>query len=515
MMLPYKKLPVRFLIELLSRVTMLMNSIPKKGGIHRIISPRELITGKKLRVPEHHIGQYVQGHTGGNNDTGKERSVDALYIGRADNGSGHVVFKLSTKQRLSVNRVTAITPTADHIKLVEDIAEAENQPEGLEFANINGKVTLDDFIDGINDDNNNDSNASDDDFVHDEEYQKEFNEETRLEKNEGLAVDEDQADAFGNDLQQLVQDPTGRAALKNTRLRPRINGRVVALSHEIQECGSTVDKMKKKKKDNVSFNSGIPTESEQEMDDEETRFFDAISDHPSEPAPGPDPDPDPSPGPDPGVGVNVGDNSSPNSGVNDNNKPAGLDNSFNPDGYWGINAHSTCEYVLNTIASFTNFEPSKSTPQYAFNRGMKEFEELGFDATMKELDDNLIGMGAVRMLKPNEVNKEVWCDALSYLMFLKRKRDGTVKTRGCADGRPQREYISKDDSSSPTVSIYALMASCLMDAIDERKVVTCDILGAFLQFDWPADQDCYLKFENVMVDMICQIDRKYNKNVIR
>jgi hypothetical protein len=69
---------------------------------------------------------------------------------------------------------------------------------------------------------------------------------------------------------------------------------------------------------------------------------------------------------------------------------------------------------------------------------MKEFGELGFDATMKELDDNLIGMGAVRMLEPNEVNKEVWCDALSYLMFLKRKRDGTVKARGCADGRPQR-----------------------------------------------------------------------------
>jgi hypothetical protein len=168
-----------------------------------------------------------------------------LYIGRADNGSGHVVFKLSTKHRVPVNRVTAIKPTADHIKLVEDIAESKNQPEGLEFANINGRVTLDDFIEGINDD---DSNASDDDFVHEEEYQKEFNEETRLEKNEGLAVDEDQTDAFGNDLQQLVQDPTDIPALKNTRLRPRINGRGVALTHEIQECGSTMDKMKKKKK---------------------------------------------------------------------------------------------------------------------------------------------------------------------------------------------------------------------------------------------------------------------------
>jgi hypothetical protein len=67
--------------------------------------------------------------------------------------------------------------------------------------------------------------------------------------------------------------------------------------------------MMKKKKDKVSSNSGIPTESEQEMDDEETRFFDAISDHPSEPAPGSDPDPEPSPDPDPGVGVNMDDNS--------------------------------------------------------------------------------------------------------------------------------------------------------------------------------------------------------------
>jgi hypothetical protein len=99
-------------------------------------------------------------------------------------------------------------------------------------------------------------------------------------------------------------------------------------------------------------------------------------------------------------------------------------------------------------------------------------------------------------------------------MFLKRKRDGTVKAIGCADGRPQREYITKDESSSPKVSLYALMASCLMDTIDDRKVVTCDIPGAFLQADWPADQDCYLKFENVMVDMICQICPKYKNNVI-
>jgi hypothetical protein len=118
------------------------------------------------------------------------------------------------------------------------------------------------------------------------------------------------------------------------------------------------------------------------------------------------------------------------------------------------------------------------------------------------------------MLNPSEINKTIHYEALNYLMFLKRKRCGKIKARGCADGRPQREYISKDESSSPTVYIYAVMMSYLMDAIEGRKVATCDIPGAFLQADWPKDRDCYLKFEGAMVSMICGIDPKYKKNVV-
>jgi len=38
---------------------------------------------------------------------------------------------------------------------------------------------------------------------------------------------------------------------------------------------------------------------------------------------------------------------------------------------------------------------------------------------------------------------------LRYLMFIKEKRDGAVKVRGCADGRPQWQYTNKEDASSP------------------------------------------------------------------
>ena len=57
-------------------------------------------------------------------------------------------------------------------------------------------------------------------------------------------------------------------------------------------------------------------------------------------------------------------------------------------------------------------------------------------------------------------------------MFLKRNRSAKMKGRGCADGRPQRNYITKEESSATTVSVYALIGFCVMDALDDRKVIT-------------------------------------------
>jgi hypothetical protein len=72
--------------------------------------------------------------------------------------------------------------------------------------------------------------------------------------------------------------------------------------------------------------------------------------------------------------------------------PPELESDLGP--YWTL-AQSCQAYVINTITSYSNIEASKSTPQYGFNRGLKEFGELGYRAAVKELDDNLLGMGAV------------------------------------------------------------------------------------------------------------------------
>jgi len=54
--------------------------------------------------------------------------------------------------------------------------------------------------------------------------------------------------------------------------------------------------------------------------------------------------------------------------------------------------------------------------------------------------------------------------ALRYFMFIKEKRDRAVKARGCVDGRPQWQYMDKEDASSPTVSLEAMMMSCCINA---------------------------------------------------
>jgi hypothetical protein len=47
-MMPYKKLPKRFTNEMVNRITVLINSLPKQNGIHSVLSPREIVTGQKF-----------------------------------------------------------------------------------------------------------------------------------------------------------------------------------------------------------------------------------------------------------------------------------------------------------------------------------------------------------------------------------------------------------------------------------------------------------------------------------
>jgi hypothetical protein len=100
-------------------------------------------------------------------------------------------------------------------------------------------------------------------------------------------------------------------------------------------------------------------------------------------------------------------------------------------------------------------------------------------------------------------------------MYLKEKRDGKIKGRGCADGRSQRVYTSKSETSSPTCSLAGLIITCVIDAFEKRNVATVDLPGAFLQTKMPNDEpDVHVMIEGRMAELLAKISPEtYQKYV--
>jgi hypothetical protein len=94
-------------------------------------------------------------------------------------------------------------------------------------------------------------------------------------------------------------------------------------------------------------------------------------------------------------------------------------------------------------------------------------------------------------------------------MCLKQKRCGKIKGQGCADGRKQRLYKTKEESSSPTVSIEALFLTCMIDTMEDQDVVTCDKPGAFMHAD--IDELIHIKLEGELVDLLIRLDPTYKE----
>ena len=69
--------------------------------------------------------------------------------------------------------------------------------------------------------------------------------------------------------------------------------------------------------------------------------------------------------------------------------------------------------------------------------------------------------------------------ALRYRVFLKKKRCGRIKVRGCSNGQKQRGYINKKEANSPTVIKEAIMLSCIMDALEGWDIATFNITGLY------------------------------------
>jgi hypothetical protein len=92
-------------------------------------------------------------------------------------------------------------------------------------------------------------------------------------------------------------------------------------------------------------------------------------------------------------------------------------------------------------------------------------------------------------------------------MFLKKKRCGRIKGRGCADGRKQKIYKTKEET------VESLLLSSIIDAKERRYVVTADIPGAFMQADMY--EIIHMKLEGPLVKLLTRVNPKlYEKYIV-
>jgi hypothetical protein len=91
-------------------------------------------------------------------------------------------------------------------------------------------------------------------------------------------------------------------------------------------------------------------------------------------------------------------------------------------------------------------------------------------------------------------------------VFLKQKREGKIKGRTVAGGNKQRDYISKEYASSPTVTTESVLLPCIIDAEEERYVAVVDIPKAFVQTHVEKEKDMvFIKIRGILVDIPVEI----------
>ena len=115
--------------------------------------------------------------------------------------------------------------------------------------------------------------------------------------------------------------------------------------------------------------------------------------------------------------------------------------------------------VVNAIASFIKPIPTTNIinnetilTRYSITQGLNVFGKRGKSAGRKELKqfhDHMV----FEPNKTKDLRYEQRRSSLAYLMFLKLKNDEvTIKGRGFAEVRKQKDWISQEYTSSPTVS---------------------------------------------------------------
>ena len=149
--------------------------------------------------------------------------------------------------------------------------------------------------------------------------------------------------------------------------------------------------------------------------------------------------------------------------------------------------------------------------QMSAKKGIKKHGDVAINAILKEYAQ-LHDLDVFKPRHKNDLSEDQLKECLRLITLIKEKRCGKIKGRACADGRPQRKTIPREEAASPTVGLESLMMTLMVDANEDRDVATADVAGAFLKGNM--EDFVLIKLMDEEVDIMCKVDKIYENYVV-
>ena len=462
--LPYKRIPKRMTIRMVYTAVFWINAFPQKEGISDTISPRTIMTGLKptMAHAKYQFGEYFQTHETSRNDM-TECTLDAIFVGPVGNPQGgFYVSNLSTGEQIKRLRATPLPVSDAVIARVHQLADRNKTNSGLLFGDRHGNTTILDVetMSIVEDDNASDSNYSkesslgdisllsdrttpDDDAQMGQDqnnYYSAISAQSNNDDDENKSQDDTAADEEGADAGH-TPDSDAEVSIAQDALDNPPAAEADAITHE------AVDPQGPRERDNQVGTSNMESDAQSTSEGAtDTENQDPVNNDTST------------------IGRRSAGYIHPVTGERTRKSTRGWSNALtafeNVQELRKLTSGHTTKYGLidyiqrdtpkdenNGLNAYVNH---MLLTQFGIKKGLELFEQEGVNAVLKELRQ-MHTMEVVEPLHPGIVTKEMRARALNYLMFLKRKKSGVVKGRGCADGRKQQVYVPKEDAAAPTV----------------------------------------------------------------
>ena len=519
--LPFKKVPKIMVDDCLTMVITCINNFPSKNGISTTLSPANIVLGRN-KIDANNLtatfGRYYEVFCGTDN-TNKERRISAICLRPSNEQGGYYFMNVNTGKRIHGYNFTELAMPNHIIDKVHSLADQEGAPDldddGCPIFewelnhpirdpqhNTNPTIapTTDPDDDLSYDDESynpdNDSDSDDDDDDNDLLSSDYVDEDTH---NDDESISDDQDDA-------PVHQPTpGQEARSD-----------VAPNHDDNTSTDTTSPQPKARSEQSTTNEPILVEDVNDDDDDDiiqhTDVEDEVSNEELQNAIDELQDE-----------VEQELRSEIDASNIIQNEPRIRRKSKAPN----ITTFAGYRYNASMLQigkdAFSKFEKIKANifnnsvktcfTQMSATKGIKLLGQKAIAAMFKEYKQ-LNDLTVLGRIDPKTLTAEQKRRALRAVNLIKLKRCGKVKGRTCADGSVQRKYVPREEASSPTLSLEAMMALLLINAFEARDTAVFDVPGAYLHADIPEDKFVLLKIENEFVDIMCEVNPEFLPDVV-